>query len=112
MCHLKTLSLRVAMINSVNELTSALEEAGKAISLVSGQLDAGKLSELSRGLAKEDAKLEMKQELLSEVMDNMGESMDDPVEQEKLYKQVLQDVGLEVEEMVYLLIFAPFFFLH
>ena len=100
MCHLKTLSLRVGTINSMNELTTALEEAGKAISLVSGHLDAGKLSELSKGLAKEDAKLEMKQEFLSEVLDNMGENMDDPVEQEKLYKQVLEDVGLQVEEMV------------
>ena len=100
-CHLKTLSLRVATINSINEVTSALEEAGKAISLVSGHLDAGKLAELSRELAKEDSKLEMKQEILSEVLDNMGENMDDPVEQEKLYKQVLEDVGLQVEEMVF-----------
>lgn len=100
MGHLKALSLRVSTINSINELTTALEEAGKAISLVSGHLDAGKLSELSKGLAKEDAKLEMKQEFLSEVLDNMGESMDDPVEQENLYKQVLEDVGLQVEEMV------------
>ncbi len=99
-CHLKALSLKVGTVSSINELTTALEEAGKAITLVSGHLDAGKLSELSRGLAKEYAKLDMKQEYLSEILDNMGESMDDPVEQEKLYKQVLDDIGLQVEEMV------------
>jgi len=100
MSHLKTLSLKMGCISTINELTSALEEAGSAISLVSSHLDTGKLSQLSKGLAKENAKLEMKEDLLNEVLSGIGDSMGDPLQEEQLYKQVLEDVGLQVEEMV------------
>ena len=97
---LKALSLRVSGISTLNELTSAMEQASSAIMKVSSKLDAGKLAELSKNLAKEDAKLEMKQEMLSDVLDGIGESMDDPAEQDRLYQQVLQDVGIQVEGAV------------
>jgi len=98
---LKALSLRISGISTLNELTNAMQEASSAITKVSSKLDAGKLAELSKNLSKEDAKLDLKQEMLSDVLDGIGESMDDPVEQEKLYQQVLQDVGLQLEGSVY-----------
>ena len=97
---LKALTLRISGISTLNELTNAMEEASSAITKVSSKLDAGKLAELSKSLAKEDAKLDMKQEMLSDVLDGIGESMDDPAEQERLYQQVLQDVGIQVEGLV------------
>lgn len=102
---LKALSLRISGISTLNELTNAMEEASSAITKVSSKLDAGKLAELSKNMAKEDAKLDIKQEMLSEVLDGIGESMDDPAEQERLYQQVLKDVGLQVEEAVNILFF-------
>lgn len=97
---LKALTLRISGISTLNELTNAMEQASSAITTVSSKLDAGKLAELSKNLAKEDAKLDMKQEMLSDVLDGIGESMDDPAEQERLYQQVLQDVGIQVEGAV------------
>lgn len=97
---LKALTLRISGISTLNEMTCAMEEASSAISKVSSKLDAGKLAQLSKEMAKDDAKLEMKQEMLSEVLDGIGESMDDPAEQEKLYEQVLQDCGVELKGMV------------
>ena len=102
---LKALSLRISGISTLNEMSNAMEEASAAISKVSSNLDAGKLAKLSKEMAKEDSKLEMKQELLSEVLDGIGENMDDPVEQEKLYQQVLQDCGVQLEGMVNLFYF-------
>lgn len=101
---LKALTLRISGISTLNELTNAMEEASSAITKVSSKLDAGKLADLSKNLAKEDAKLDMKQEMLSDVLDGIGESMDDPVEQERLYQQVLQDVGIQVEGLVLIII--------
>ncbi len=98
---LKALTLRISGISTLNELTNAMEEASSAITKVSSKLDAGKLAQLSKDLAKEDAKLDMKQEMLSDVLDGIGESMDDPAEQERLYQQVLKDVGIEVKELVF-----------
>jgi hypothetical protein len=97
---LKAVTLRISSVSTLNELSSAMEEAGKAISLVSGNLDTKRLAEISKNLAKEDAKLDMKQDMMEDILDGLGESMDDPVEQEKIYQQVLRDVGLEVENVM------------
>jgi charged multivesicular body protein 2B len=95
---LKAVSLRISSISTLNELSNAMEEAGKAITAVSGKLDAQKLAEMAKTLSKEDAKLDMKQEMMTEILDGIGESMDDPNEQQKIYEQVLKEVGLEVED--------------
>ena len=97
---LSAVSLRISSISSLNELSNAMECAGKAICLVSNKLDSGKLRDMAKVMAKEDAKLEMKQDMMQDVLDSLGEGMDDPVEQEELYKQVLADVGLEVDKVL------------
>ena len=78
---LTAVSMRIASISTLNELSDAMEQAGKAMTLVS-------------------SKLEMKQEMMQDVLDSIGESMDDPEEQEALYKQVLSEVGLAVDEIL------------
>ena len=108
--HLKALTLRISGISSLSEMTNARESASAAISSVSSKLDAGKLAQLSKEMAKDDAKLEMKQEMLSEVLDGIGENMDDEEEQDKLYQQVLQDCGVQLEGMV-IFYFNSFFYI-
>ena len=97
---LKAHTVRISGISFLSEMTNAMESASNAISSVSSKLDAGKLAQLSKEMAKDDAKLEMKQEMLSEVLDGIGESMDDPAEQDKLYQQVLAYCGVQLEGMV------------
>ncbi len=67
-----------------------MEQAGKAMTLVSFKLDAQKLNNMAKTMIKEDSKLEMKQEIMQDVLDSIGESMDDPEEQEALYKQSIK----------------------
>ena len=97
---LKAVSIRISGISTLNELSNAMEEASKAIMTVSGKLDAGRLADMAKSLAKEDAKLDMKQDMLEEVMDGIGDGLDDPAEQEALYKNVLQEVGIQLSEDV------------
>ena len=97
---LTAVSMRVSSISSLNELSNAVEEAGKAITIVSSKLDSGKLANMAKTMAKEDAKLDMKQDMLQDVLDSIGEGMDDPEQQEELYKQVLSEVGLEVDQVL------------
>jgi hypothetical protein len=98
---LKAVGLRISSISTLNELSSAMEEAGKAITTVSGKLDATKLADLAKNLSKEDAKLDMKQDMMQDILDGIGEGMDDPAEQERIYKQVLEEVGIEVSSEVF-----------
>lgn len=97
---LTAVSMRISSISSLNELSNAMEEAGKAITIVSSKLDSGKLANMAKTMAKEDAKLDMKQDMMQDVLDSIGEGMDDPEQQEELYKQVLSDVGLEVDKVL------------
>lgn len=98
---LKAVSLRIGSISTLNELSMAMEEAGRAITTVSGKLDAGKLADMAKIMAKEDAKLDMKQDMMQEILEGIGDGMDDPVEQENLYKQVLKDLNIDVSDAVY-----------
>lgn len=97
---LKAVALRISSIATLNELSNAMEEAGKAITTVSGKLDANRLAELAKNLSKEDAKLDMKQDMMQDILEGIGEGMDDPAEQERIYKQVLEEVGIEVSSEV------------
>jgi hypothetical protein len=97
---LKAVALRISSISTLNELSNAMEEAGKAITTVSGKLDANKLAALAKNLSKEDAKLDMKQDMMQDILEGIGEGMDDPIEQERIYKQVLEEVGIEVSSEV------------
>jgi charged multivesicular body protein 2A len=97
---LKAVTLRISSVSTLNELSNAMEQAGKAISLVSNKLDTKKLAEISKNLAKEDEKLNMKQDMMQDILEGLGEGMDDPVEEQRIYEQVLKEVGLEVEDIV------------
>ncbi len=97
---LKAVGIRISSISTLNELSNAMEQAGQAITTVSGKLDANKLADMAKTLSKEDAKLDMKSDMMQDIMDGIGDSMDDPVEQEAIYKQVLEEVGIEVQNEV------------
>jgi len=97
---LKALSLRIGSLASLNELSTAMEEASKAMMTVSDRIDTKKLNEMAKIMAKEDAKLDMKSDMMSDILDGIGESMDNPEEQEKVYKDVLKEVGLEMDNLI------------
>lgn len=97
---LSAISLRISSVNSLNELSDAMESAGHAMTLVSSKLDTGKLAQIGKTMAKEDAKLDMKQEMIQDILDDLGSEMDNPEEQEKLYEEVLAQVGLEVKDVL------------
>ena len=67
-----------------------MDQTGKAMTLVSSKLDTQKLNAMAKTMIKEDSKLEMKQEMMQDVLDSIGENMDDPEKQEVLYKQSIK----------------------
>ena len=62
---LKSLSLRIWCLSSLNELSSAMEEASKAMITVSNKIDTKKLNDMAKIMSKEDAKLDMKSEMVN-----------------------------------------------
>ena len=98
---LNAVSMRISSCSTLNELGDAMNNAAKAMTLVSNKLDTKKLQAMAKVLAKEDMKLEMKSDMMSDVLDSLGEDMDNEEEQEELYNQVLAEAGVKIEgEMV------------
>ncbi len=97
---LKAVSLRIGSISTLNELSIAMEEAGKAITTVSGKLDSGKLAEIAKNMAREDDKLNMKSDMMQEILEGIGDGMDDPVEQQKIYEDVCKDLNIDISSLV------------
>jgi hypothetical protein len=64
--------------------------------LVSNKLDPQKLNAMAKQMAMSEGKLELNQEMMSAVLEDIGENMDDPIQQDKLYEDVLKEVGIEV----------------
>ena len=97
---LTAVSLRISSISSLNEIGNAMEQAANALTLVSNKLDTKKLNNMMKNMMKEDEKLEMKQEMMQDIMDSLGEGMDNKEEEEELYKHVLQEVGVNYNDVL------------
>ena len=98
---LQAVSMRISSCSTLNELSTAMNNAAKAMTLVSNKLDTQKLAQLGKELSKENMKLDMKSDMIQDVLEGVSESMGDEEEEEELYNQVLQEVGVKIgEEMV------------
>lgn len=95
---LKAVAMRLMGVSTLNDMYDAMANATNAMCMVSNKLDVTKLSQMSREMAMADEKLEMKQEMLSSVLEDIGNDMDDPMESEKIYQDVLKEVGLDVKD--------------
>ena len=94
---LKAVTLRLSTVSTLNEMSDAMDNAAKAMCLVSTKLDPQKLNQLAKQMMMSEGKLEMNQEMMSAVLEDIGENMDDPIQQDKIYEDVLKEVGIEVK---------------
>jgi len=97
---LKAVSLRLSTVSTLNEMSDAMENATKAMCLVSNKLDPQRLTQMARDMQMSEGKLEMNQEMMSAVLEDIGDNMDDPIEEEKVYSDVLKEVGIEVSKQM------------
>jgi DNA mismatch repair ATPase MutS len=96
--NLKAVSLRLSTVTTLNEMSDAMENANKAMSLVSSKLDPQKLNQIAKEMAKSEAKLEMNSEMMNAVMEDIGDNMDDPIQEEEVYQDLLREVGIGVSK--------------
>ena len=92
---LSAVSLRIGSCASLNELGDAMSNCAKAMTLVSSKLDTKKIAQMGKELAKQDMMLEMKSDMMSEVLDSLDEGNEE--EEDELYNQVLMEAGVNME---------------
>lgn len=92
---LSAVSLRIGSCASLNELGDAMSNCAKAMTLVSSKLDTKKIAQMGKELAKQDMMLEMKSDMMSEVLDSLDEGNEE--EEDELYNQVLMEAGVNMQ---------------
>ncbi len=92
---LNAVSLRIGSCASLNELGDAMSNCAKAMTMVSSKLDTKKIAQMGKELAKQDMMLEMKSEMMADVLDSLDEGNEE--EEDELYNQVLMEAGVNME---------------
>jgi len=98
---LTAISIYISSYSTLNELGDPINNSVKVMTLTSNKLDTQKLQAMDKALAKENKRLEMKSEKMSNVIDSIGEYMDNEEEQEELYNQVLARAGVKIGEEMF-----------
>ena len=89
---LNAVSMRISSCASLNELGDAMSNCAKAMTLVSSKLDTKKLAAMGKALAKNDMLLDMKSEMMSDILDSLDEGNEE--QEDELYNQVLMEAGV------------------
>ena len=93
---LNAVSLRIGSCMTLNELGDAMANCASAMTLVSSKLDPKRLAQLAKEIAKQDEMLDMKSDMISEVLEALDEGNEE--EEEAIYNQVLQEAGVKLAE--------------
>lgn len=96
---LAAVSLKISACSSLNELSDAMDNASKAMNLVSSKFDNNKLGNMLKNMQKADMKMDMATEMMDDIMEDLNADVDDPEKTDELYNQVLQEAGLSKEEL-------------
>ena len=93
---LNAVSLRIGSCMTLNELGDAMANCANAMTLVSSKLDPKRLAQMAKEIAKQDELLEMKSEMISEVLESLDEGNEE--EEEAIYNQVLMEAGVKLAD--------------
>ena len=95
---LNTISFKISTFSSLNILNGVIEQVNNSINIINSKLDLGKLSNLSKTIFKENMNLNIKEDMINDNLDNINEGNSDNEEEEKIYNNVLREVGLIIED--------------
>ena len=95
---LNTISFKISTFSSLNILNGVIEQVNNSINIINSKLDLGKLSNLSKTIFKENMNLNIKEDMINDILDNINEGNSDNEEEEKIYNNVLREVGFIIED--------------
>ena len=95
---LNTISFKISTFSSLNILNDVIEQVNNSINIINSKLDLGKLSNLSKTIFKENMNLNIKEDMINDILDNINEGNSDNEEEEKIYNNVLREVGFIIED--------------
>ena len=73
---LTAISMRLSYYSSLNEIEEAMNNSVKALTKVRNILDSQNIDDLGKKMINENMKLDLKSEMMQDILDEIGESME------------------------------------
>ena len=98
---LSAISMRISYCSSLKKIEDSMNNTIKALITVNNILNSQKVEDLEKQVIKENMKLDLKSEMIKDLLNGIGESMENEEEEELLLNQVYQKIGVKIgDEMV------------
>ena len=78
------------------KMANAMGKTAKTMSKVNKQMDPQKMAQTMAQFERENAKMEMSEEMINDTMDSVLAGSDDEAEQDSVINQVLGEIGIEM----------------
>mmetsp|Transcript_15942 Transcript_15942/g.17808 ORF Transcript_15942/g.17808 Transcript_15942/m.17808 type:complete len:216 (+) Transcript_15942:133-780(+) len=94
---LKAVNLKLATVQSVEAMNSALKGVTKAMVKMNQQLDLPALQQIMKEFCMESEKMEMTEDAMTDAVDMALGDADEEEETDKVVDQVLEEIGINTE---------------
>ena len=95
---LQAVGLRLQTLQSTQEMTNAMRGMTRVMTLMNNQMKLPQMQKIMMEFAKQNEMLDMKEEMMSDMIDDVMEGDNDEEEEEGLISQVLDEIGLKMGE--------------
>jgi charged multivesicular body protein 2A len=95
---LVALGLRLQTLQSTQEMTNAMRGMTRVMNSMNSQMKLPQMQKIMTEFAKQNEMMDMKEEMMSDMIDDVMSGENDEEEEEGLVSQVLDEIGLSMGE--------------
>uniref|UniRef100_A0A8R1U1F3 SNF7 family protein n=1 Tax=Onchocerca volvulus TaxID=6282 RepID=A0A8R1U1F3_ONCVO len=107
--HMNSINAKNREMYSMGQMASAVGKTTNTMKIIEKQLPAGKLTKNLDEFIKTQERLGMTDKIVSDAFDTMLEESDDDEKQDAIVRQVLDEIGIDLNAQVKIIIAATIF---
>ncbi|RUP07377.1 hypothetical protein BC936DRAFT_140203 [Jimgerdemannia flammicorona] len=95
---LQAVGLRIQTLRSNQQMAEAMKGATKAMSSMNRQMNLPAIQNIMMEFERESEIMDMKEEMMNDVIDDVMEEEDDAEESEEIVNKVLDEIGIDLNQ--------------
>ncbi|EOR02874.1 Charged multivesicular body protein 2a-like protein 2 [Wallemia ichthyophaga EXF-994] len=97
---LQAVSLRIQTLRSNQQMSEAMKGATKSMAMMNRSLNLPQITRIMNDFERESSSMDMKEEIMSDAVDDVMEDDQGEEEEEKIVGQVLDDIGVTLNQQL------------